>query len=42
VDPDSRAKLDNAIAYLLRELSKPAHSPARKVRKKPDKTTLES
>jgi len=26
VDPDSRAKLDNAIAYLLRELSKPAHS----------------
>jgi molybdenum cofactor synthesis domain-containing protein len=42
VDPDSRAKLDNAIAYLLRELSKPAHPPARKVRKKPDKTTLES
>jgi len=26
VDPDSRAKLDNAIAYLLRELSKSTHS----------------
>src|SRR5438128_6265412 len=26
VDPDSRAKLDNAIDYLLRQLSKPAHS----------------
>ena len=26
VDPASRTKLDNAIAYLLRELSKPAHS----------------
>ena len=26
VDPDSRAKLDNAIVYLLRQLSKPAHS----------------
>ena len=25
VDPDSRPKLDNAIAYLLRELSKSAH-----------------
>src|SRR2546427_13223053 len=26
VDPDSRAKLDNAIGYLLRQLSRPAHS----------------
>jgi len=26
VDPDSQAKLDNAIVYLLRQLSKPAHS----------------
>jgi len=26
VDPDSRAKLDNAIAYLLRELTKSAYS----------------
>ena len=26
VDPDSRAKVDNAIAYLLRELSRSTHS----------------
>jgi molybdenum cofactor synthesis domain-containing protein len=38
VDPDSRAKLDKAIAYLLRELSKPGQS-GPKGREKPDKTT---
>src|SRR5438128_350489 len=41
VDHDSRAKLDNAIAYLLRELSKSTIR-AGKVGKKTDKTTLES
>jgi len=37
VDPDSRANLDNAIAYLLRELSK-SPIPARKFPKKARKT----
>jgi molybdenum cofactor synthesis domain-containing protein len=41
VDPDSRAKLGNAIAYLLRELSKSTLSRL-KGQKKPDKTTHES
>ena len=34
VSPDSRAKLNNALDYLLRELSKASHTP-RKVRKSP-------
>src|SRR6266849_5893366 len=33
VDPGSRAKLDNAIAYLLRELSKSAHTGAGRSRR---------
>jgi len=33
VNPDSPAKLDNAIVYLLRELSKSAHTRGRKVKK---------
>jgi len=41
VDPDSSARLDNAIAYLLRELSKSAHHDP-KGQEKPDKTVLES
>ena len=41
VDPDSQAKLDNAIAYLLRELSKSAHS-RRKGQEKAHETSLES
>jgi molybdenum cofactor synthesis domain-containing protein len=41
VDPDSRAKLNKAIDYLLRELSKSAHSTP-KGQEKPDKTLLES
>src|SRR2546428_7205331 len=40
VDPDSQAKLDNAIAYLLRELSKSTLSRL-KGQKKPDKRTLD-
>ncbi|TMI20937.1 hypothetical protein E6H31_07725 [Candidatus Bathyarchaeota archaeon] len=41
VDPDSHPKLDNAIAYLLQELSKSAHHDP-KGQEKPDKTELES
>ena len=41
VDPDSSARLDNAIAYLLQELSKSAHHDP-KGQEKPDKTELES
>ncbi len=41
VDPSSRAKLDKAIAYLLRELSKSAYSDPRGQRK-PVKKVLES
>src|SRR6266704_135167 len=41
VDPASRAKLDKAIAYLLRELSKSAYS-GPKGQRKPGKKVLES
>ena len=41
VDPESRAKLDNAVAYLLRQLSKSAYS-GRKSQEKSRKKVLES